>query len=57
MAGEGNHFVKWGRYFKVDSRLLVAITGAETSFGTNRAFKESSWAPYNETSEKLVYVS
>ncbi|PWU08088.1 MAG: hypothetical protein C5B51_08500, partial [Terriglobia bacterium] len=35
LRGLGYVFVGWGRDFNVDPRLIVAIAGAETSFGAN----------------------
>ena len=34
LAGQGNAFVSSGQKYDVDPRLIVAISGAETSFGT-----------------------
>ncbi len=34
LAGHGADFVRWGRRYGVDPMLMVAISGAETSFGT-----------------------
>jgi len=48
MKGEGEHFVKWGRYFNVDPRFVVAIAGAESSFGKNpcgNQYNAWGWKP------------
>lgn len=46
MAGEGAHYVKWGRYFNVDPRLLVGISLAESSLGryTCQSYNAWGWA-------------
>jgi hypothetical protein len=33
MVGEGTHYLKWGGYFNIDPRLVIAISGAESTFG------------------------
>jgi hypothetical protein len=35
IEGQGYDLIKWGREYDVDPRLLVALAGAETSFGVN----------------------
>jgi hypothetical protein len=35
MNGQGNNFVTSGLQYGVDPRFLVALSGAETSFGSN----------------------
>ncbi len=63
MAGQGAAFIASGGAWQVDPRLLVAIAGAESSFGTitcgsfnawgwgcpNRSFQFESWADGIET--------
>jgi hypothetical protein len=52
LAGLGAEFVKAGRKYGVDPYLLVAISGAETSFGTygpaQRIHNAWGWGPHIE---------
>lgn len=43
LAGYGEIFVKKGREYNIDPRLLVAITGAETSFGRHLCADFNAW--------------
>lgn len=43
LAGLGSVFIEEGRKFNIDPRLVVAISGAETTFGTNMGCN----APFN----------
>ena len=42
MAGQGQNFFNAGEKYNVDPRLIVALSGAETSFG-----KDITWGQYN----------
>lgn len=42
LAGQGNGFLNAGKTYNVDPRFIVAIAGAETSFGRN-----ITWGQYN----------
>jgi murein DD-endopeptidase MepM/ murein hydrolase activator NlpD/chitodextrinase len=35
MVGAGIHYAKWGAYFSIDPLFVVAMSGAESSFGVN----------------------
>jgi hypothetical protein len=35
LEGEGPNFMKWGLQYNIDPRLMVAIAGAESTFGKN----------------------
>ena len=35
MVGSGIHYAKWGAYFSIDPLFVVAMSGAESSFGVN----------------------
>jgi RHS repeat-associated protein len=35
LASQGENFMQYGQQYNIDPRLMVAISGAETSFGTN----------------------
>ena len=37
MVGEGTHYVKWAKYFKINPLFIVAISGAESNFGVSYA--------------------
>jgi hypothetical protein len=56
MAGQGANFVSSGVRWKVDPRLLVAIAGAESAFGSITCAPYNGWGwgcpdgPYNFTS-------
>src|SRR5438105_2031014 len=43
LTGHGNTFVNEGSNFSVDPRLIVAIAGAETSFGTRICGQFNAW--------------
>ena len=43
LAGQGEAFVNSGRTHNVDPRLLVAIAGAETTFGLNTCAEYNAW--------------
>ena len=51
MVGEGAHYLKWGQYFNIDPRLVIAISGAESRFGENwcgNEFNVWGWKPEGE---------
>src|ERR1051326_1669723 len=35
MVGEGGHYVKWGQFWNVDPRVVIALSGAESSWGNS----------------------
>lgn len=43
MAGMGNVFSTYGRDYDVDPRLVVAIAGAETTFGQHQCTTNNAW--------------
>jgi len=43
MAGMGNVFSTYGRDYDVDPRLVVAIAGAETTFGQHQCTANNAW--------------
>ena len=43
MAGLGATYMRWGQYFNVDPRLIVAISAAESSLGKNTSGTYNAW--------------
>ena len=43
MAGSGTAYMRWGTYFNVDPRFIVAISAAESSLGKNTANTYNAW--------------
>ena len=43
MVGTGSKFIEFGRIHGVDPRLIVAIAGAESSFGKNNCASYNAW--------------
>lgn len=43
MAGMGNVFATYGHDYNVDPRLVVAIAGAETTFGQHQCTANNAW--------------
>lgn len=51
MVGEGAHYLKWGQSFNVDPRLVIAVSGAESTFGQKpcgNQFNVWGWKPEGE---------
>jgi len=42
-AGMGKYFVKWGSYFGIDPKYILAIAGQEEDFGTDPEPPYNSW--------------
>jgi hypothetical protein len=43
LKSEGENFLKWGAKYQVDPRLIVAIAGAETTYGKNLCADFNAW--------------
>ena len=64
LAGEGAHFIKWGKFWNVDPRLVVGIAQAESTLGRNPCGAYDAWgwacpqyfaAGYDPATNKDVY--
>lgn len=59
LAGEGDRLIHWGRQYNVDPRLVIALAGAETTFGnhiTRGEYNAWNWL-YNGPGKEASFVS